>query len=67
MAKTVDGGSMSSRPRSETSNNREPSPKPEHEAPHEMHADEDDRVVFSSWDCPLVPPLTRRDRGDGGA
>jgi len=62
MEKAVDITSMS-RPRPDTLNNREPSPpKQEVDAPQsEPFVDEDDRIVFGSWDSALVPPLTRRD------
>jgi hypothetical protein len=62
MGKAVDMESMS-RPRPDTLNNREPTPpKAETEGPqHETLVEEDDRIVFGSWDCALVPPLTRRD------
>jgi hypothetical protein len=52
-----------SRPRPDTLNNREPTPpKAETEGPQqETLVEEDDRIVFGSWDCALVPPLTRRD------
>jgi hypothetical protein len=61
MEKAVDIVCMS-RPRPDTLNNREPAPPPEPrngEQP-EDGTTEDERVVFSSWDGPLVPPLTRR-------
>lgn len=62
MATAVDITCMS-RPRPDTLNNREPVPPPTtkgEEQPAEDGTTEDDRVVFSSWDGPLVPPLTRR-------
>lgn len=51
------------RPRPDTLNNREPAPPPAtpSEEAQQDGATEDERVVFSSWDCPLVPPLTRRE------
>ena len=61
MEKAVDIVCMS-RPRPDTLNNREPVPPPtaEKDERQEDGTTEDDRVVFSSWDGPLVPPLTRR-------
>ena len=63
MGTAADIGGMS-RQRPDTLNNREPAPPPTtpstDEGASEQTAD-DDRVVFSSWDGPLVPPLTRRD------
>ena len=62
MATAVDITCMS-RPRPDTLNNREPAPPPTPKSEDPQTEDgmaEDDRVVFSSWDGPLVPPLTRR-------
>jgi hypothetical protein len=64
MATAVDIICMT-RQRPDTFNNREPvSPPAAPTKPDEGSQDEtgeDERVVFSSWDGPLVPPLTRRD------
>lgn len=50
-----------SRPRPDTLNNREPTTPETERAAQELPVEEDDRIVFGSWDTPLVPPLTRRD------
>jgi hypothetical protein len=52
-ARVVDVMCMT-RPRNDsTSPNREPVPPPT--KPEDSHETEDDRIVFSSWDAPLVP------------
>jgi hypothetical protein len=63
MATAVDIICMT-RQRPDTFNNREPASPPAPTKPDEGSHDEtgeDERVVFSSWDGALVPPLTRRD------
>ena len=54
MVDAVDVQSMT-RPRTETSNNREPTPPAKLDEEIAETQEDDSRVVLSSWDAPLVP------------
>jgi hypothetical protein len=60
MAVAVEPADMS-RPRPDTMN-QEPAPRTQTDETKRDEATEaeDDRIVFSAWDSPLVPPLNRR-------
>ena len=60
MAMAVDTADMS-RPRPDTLNAQDPTPRSQTDEakPEPATESDDDRIVFSAWDCALVPPLKR--------